>query len=147
MIGSLNWILTLGRFDIAFALNAVSRYNMAPREGHREAVQRIFGYLKHHKNAQIILDPGEPTIRTDALVNKGFNWKELYPDACEDTTFDFIQPKGEQVTFTCYVDADHARDKLTKKSVRGIILLMNNTQLFGHQSARRLWKPPHMDLN
>ena len=44
MIGSLNWILTLGRFDIAFALNAMSRYNMAPREGHAKAVTRIFWY-------------------------------------------------------------------------------------------------------
>ena len=28
---------------------------------------------------------------------------------------------------TCYVDADHARDKLTRRSVTGIILLVNNT--------------------
>ena len=30
LIGSLNWILTLGRFDIAYALSTMSRYNMAP---------------------------------------------------------------------------------------------------------------------
>ena len=129
MIGSLNWILTLGRFDIAFALNAMSRYNMAPREGHAEAVMRIFGYLKSHRTGQIILDPGEPPIRSKAMVNTGFNWQELYPDACEDVLFDFVQPKGEKVTFTCYVDADHARDKLTRKSVTGIVLLMNNTPI------------------
>ena len=33
------------------------------------------------------------------------------------------------MTFTCYVDADHARDKLTRKSVTGIVLLMNNTPI------------------
>ena len=97
--------------------------------GREAAVQRIFGYLKAHRDGQIILDPGEPNIRKQALVNTGFNWKELYPDACEDVTFDFIQPQGEKVTFTCYVDADHARDKLTRKSVTGIILLMNNTPI------------------
>ncbi|MEM7375743.1 MAG: reverse transcriptase domain-containing protein, partial [Bacteroidota bacterium] len=63
MIGSLNWILTLGRFDIAFALNTMSRYNMAPRERHALAVQRIFGYLKYNRNGQIILDPGDPEGR------------------------------------------------------------------------------------
>ena len=30
---------------------------------------------------------------------------------------------------TCYVDADHARDKVTRKSVTGIVLLMNNTPI------------------
>ena len=30
---------------------------------------------------------------------------------------------------TCYVDADHARDKLTRRSVTGIVLLVNNTPL------------------
>jgi len=28
---------------------------------------------------------------------------------------------------TCYVDADHARDKVTRRSVTGIILMVNNT--------------------
>ena len=45
VIGSLNWILTLGCFDIAYALLSMARYNMAPREGHMEAVKRILGYL------------------------------------------------------------------------------------------------------
>ena len=31
--------------------------------------------------------------------------------------------------YTCYVDADHARDKLTRKSVTGIVLFMNNTPI------------------
>ena len=34
---------------------------------------------------------------------------------------------------TCYVDADHARDKLTRRSVTGIILLVNK-------------HPCHMDI-
>ena len=38
VVGSLNWILTLERFDIAFALSTMSRYNMAPREGHMKGL-------------------------------------------------------------------------------------------------------------
>ncbi len=34
MIGSANWILTLGRFDIAYTLSTLLRYSMACREGH-----------------------------------------------------------------------------------------------------------------
>jgi hypothetical protein len=40
--GSANWIITLGRFDIAYATSALARYSMAPREGHFKAMQKIF---------------------------------------------------------------------------------------------------------
>ena len=36
-------------------------------------------------------------------------------------------PQGELATLTCYVDADHARDKVTGRSVTGIVMLLNNT--------------------
>jgi hypothetical protein len=41
------WIIDLGRFDIAYATPAMSRFNMAPREGHLKAVKMILAYLKH----------------------------------------------------------------------------------------------------
>ena len=34
IIGSLNWLITLDRFDIHCATNTLSRLAMAPREGH-----------------------------------------------------------------------------------------------------------------
>src|SRR5688500_7223411 len=47
LLGSANWIITLGRFDINYAVNTLSRYSMAPREGHFKAMCRVFfGYLK-----------------------------------------------------------------------------------------------------
>ena len=46
LIGSANWIITLGRFDIAFAMSTRSRFTMAPREGHFQAMERVFGYLR-----------------------------------------------------------------------------------------------------
>ena len=39
------------------------------------------------------------------------------------------KPKGNTARLTCYVDANHARDKVTRKSVTGIILMFNNTPL------------------
>ena len=34
VLGSLNWIITLGRFDVNYATMSLARFNMAPREGH-----------------------------------------------------------------------------------------------------------------
>jgi hypothetical protein len=45
MIGCCVWIIVLGRFDIAYATSAMSRFNMSPREEHLKAVRRILSYL------------------------------------------------------------------------------------------------------
>ncbi len=129
MIGSLNWILTLGRFDIAHSLNTMSRCSMAPREGHCKNVQRLFGCLSTCPKGQTIIDTGEAPVRDTAIVNSGFKWQEFYPDACEDVPNDAPKPQGNTARLTCHVDADHARDKVTRKSVTGIVLLFNNTPL------------------
>ena len=41
LIGSANWVVTLGRFDIAYAVNNLARYSMSPRQGHFEAAVRL----------------------------------------------------------------------------------------------------------
>jgi hypothetical protein len=48
LLGSANWMVTLGRFDIHYAVNTMAQYTVVPRQGHFLALQRIFGYLKHH---------------------------------------------------------------------------------------------------
>ena len=39
LIGSANWAITLGRFDIQYAMQTLSRYSMALREGHLHAMK------------------------------------------------------------------------------------------------------------
>ena len=46
MVGTLNWITTISRPDIAFDTGLVARYNADPCQEHMEAVVRIFAYLK-----------------------------------------------------------------------------------------------------
>ena len=129
LIGSANWIITLGRFDIAYAVSTLARYSMAPREGHFKEMERVFGYLKRYVDGRIILDPKIAPIRKEAQFNSGFDWVEFYPDAEEDLPPKMPEPTGQLATLTCYVDADHARDKVTTRSVTGIILLLNNTPI------------------
>ena len=51
----------------------------------------------------------------------------LYPDAVEEIPKDAPTPKGTPVRVTIFVDADHARDKVTCRSVTGILVMVNNT--------------------
>ena len=129
LIGSANWIITLGRFDIAYAVSTLSRYSVAPREGHFDDMTRVFGYLSKFPDGKLVIDPTEPKIRSIADFSTGFNWEEFYPDAAEDLPSDRPMPQGELATLTCFVDADHARDKVTCRSVTGIVLLINNTPI------------------
>ena len=45
LIGSLQWILSLGRFDTACAVMSLSSFCVVPRRGHLERLKRVFGHL------------------------------------------------------------------------------------------------------
>jgi hypothetical protein len=59
IIGSLNWTVILGRFEVMYATNTLARFSMAPRLGHLEAAKRILGYLtvKKYPKHRILLNP------------------------------------------------------------------------------------------
>lgn len=129
LLGSANWIITLGRFDIMYATSALASYSNAPREGHMTALMRIFGYLRNFPKGQILVDVHGAPVREEIGITKGQNWDEMYPDAVEDIPTDMPVPRGSAVDITAFVDADHARDKVTRRSVTGVLLLINNTPL------------------
>ena len=60
MIGSLNWIIILGRFYVQQATDSLSRFSMAHREGHFTKAVRILGYLKRFSKRTIIFDNNYP---------------------------------------------------------------------------------------
>ena len=119
LIGSANWIITLGHFDILFATNLLARYCSAPRMGHYYAAQCIFGYLMMKPNGKILIDTGPAPIREEVTPITDHDWHEMYPDACEDIPDKVPTPKGNTVDVLILLDSDHARDKLTRQSVSG----------------------------
>ena len=125
-IGSGNWVITLGRFDVHYAIQSLSRYSMAPREGHLTAVKRVFGYLKKYNKGKVVIDKSHRD--TSQHVTPEYDtWKELYPEAEEEMPPDMPQPRGTKARMTVFVDADHAHDLVTRRSVTGILLFVNNT--------------------
>jgi len=59
------------------------------------------------------------------LHSEEYSWLEAYPHAVEELPPDMPEPKGKPARITCYVDADHAHDKVTRRSVTGILLFVN----------------------
>jgi hypothetical protein len=101
---------------------------MAPWEGHLEAMKRVFGYLKKFPKGKLIMDS---SYRDNSKFDsKDYDsWKEFYPDASEDMPDNMPKPYGKKVRITCYVDANHAHDTVTRRSVTAILLFVNNTPI------------------
>jgi hypothetical protein len=126
IIGCCVWIIVLGRFDIAYATSAMSRFNMSPREGHLKAVRRILSYLKAFPKGRIVVDTSYPDHSIYPIEDHP-NWKDFYPEAEEEIPNDLPTPKVPKVRMTVYVDADHAHDLVTRRSITGILVMLNNT--------------------
>jgi hypothetical protein len=130
IIGSLNWIVTLGRFDVLYATNTLARFSMAPREQHLIMAKRILGYLKKFPHYRIVLNPN-PFETSQLLKNftEQDNWKEFYPEAMEEIPKDRPEapPNARKVQITIFVDADHAHCEVTRRSVTGIVVFVNST--------------------
>ena len=89
---------------------------------------RVFGYLKKWPKGTIIIDPKYPDHAQFDVADYD-NWKEFYPDVEEMVPKDDERPKpkGPKVRITVYKDADHAHDLVTRRSVTGVLLFLNNT--------------------
>jgi hypothetical protein len=129
IIGSLNWTVILGRFDVMYATNTLARFSMAPRLGHLEAAKRILGYLKKHPEYRILLNPNHLDMVKAVETFPEYNsWREFYPEAEEVVPEDRPEPNpGRKAQITVLVDADHAHCAVTRRSVTGILVFVNST--------------------
>lgn len=64
------------------------------------------------------------------IEDDNFDWKEVYLDAAEELPPDMLEPKGKAVQITAYIDADHARGIVTRRSVTGILIFLNSTPVW-----------------
>ncbi len=72
LIGSLQWVVSIGRFDVMTAVMTLSSFRAAPRKGHLERVKRIYGYLAKMKHASIRIRTDEPDYSD--LPEMEFEW-------------------------------------------------------------------------
>jgi hypothetical protein len=54
---------------------------------------------------------------------------EFYPDAGEEIPKDLPPEKGPRVRIIIYVDADHTNDIVTRRSITGILVMLNDTPI------------------
>ena len=137
--GSAQWAVTLGRYDIQYVTNSMARYSSCPKVGHLKRVVRIFGYLKHHSKFRIVFDNDPPNL--DGITFLDHDWSEQYPDVTSDIPQEVPMGFAGIAIIVAYVDASHACDMVTRRSVTGILLCVNLTPIKWYSKLQ------HMDLN
>ena len=90
MVGQLQWLITLGRFDIQAQVVSMSRFRAQPTQGHLEKLQRIYSY--------VILNH-LPDQNVDWVHRVNGHVQEIIPNYIPD-------PLGKTVTTTTTEDAD-----------------------------------------
>ena len=126
LIGALQWVIQIGRLDVATAVMTMSRFRAMPRVGHLERVKRIHGYISKMRFAVIRIRTDEPDLSD--IPEKHYDWEHTaYGGAKETIPDDCPKPLGKRVQTLSYVDANLYHDMLSGKSVTGIIHLLNKT--------------------
>ena len=128
VIGQLQWLISLGRFDIAVHVMSLSRFRAQPRKGHLDRAKRIVGYLLFLPDGAIRFRTGEPDF--SSLKDQEYDWtRSVYSGACEQIPHDIPKPLGKHVQTTHYVDANLHHDLATGKAVTAVLHFLNQTPI------------------
>ena len=126
MIGQLQWIVTLGRFDIHAQVTTMSRFRSAPRKEHLERVQRIYGSVlktKHYSTRHRTEEPDYsyfPNMKHDWSYTVYDNVQEIIPNNCP-------KPLNKSVTTTTTLDANLLHCLATGASLAACLHFCNQT--------------------
>jgi hypothetical protein len=129
LIGMAQWLVTLGRIDICYAVSSLSRFCAAPREGHYKRLLRLWGYLKKYPDKAVAIDARDPLFDPKEPVEFEPDFGDQYGYASEDMDPMFPEPIYDELTVSIFFDSDHAHDKKTGRSISGIIVLVGRTPI------------------
>ena len=128
MIGALQWVIQIGRFDIATAVMTLSRFRAAPRRGHLDRVKRVYGYLSKMRHGAIRIRTELPDFSD--IPEKHYDWENTcYVGAKELVPDDAPVPRGKPVQTSHYEDANLYHCLISGKSVTGILHFLNKTPI------------------
>jgi hypothetical protein len=137
LIGILRWMVELGRLDIYLEVSLLSHYLASPRQGHLEAIYHVFAYIKKSNKSSLVLDPKSILLDVRSFADTPIDaWREFYGDVAEELPADMPAPRGNAVDITCFVDADHAGNVITRRSQTGILIYVNNAPIIWHSKKQ-----------
>ena len=126
MVGQLQWLVTLGSFDLYDQVATMSTFRAAPRQGHMDRLKRIYSYAIRTKDYAIRFRTDQPDY--SFLPDQDFDWTySVYGDVLEILPDDMPEPLGEAVVTTTTMDVNLNHCLATGKSLPGCLHFVNKT--------------------
>ena len=111
MVGQLQWLITLGRFDIQDQVITLSRFQAQSRQGHLEKLKRMNAYVIRTKEYATRFRTTEPDY--SYLPDQNFDWAHtVYGHVQEIIPDDIPDPLGKPITTTTTVHANLSKQNL-----------------------------------
>ena len=126
-VGLLRWSVELGQVCILLETELMSIYLSLPCRGYLEQLFHVFGYLKADPKRNICFDPQHTTTHKQSFAVHG--WYGFYRDVKEDILEDASTTRGNLISTHCFVDADHAGDRYTRRSQTWVLIFVNKSPI------------------
>ena len=128
MVGQLQWLVTLGRFDIHAQVSAMSIFRAAPRQGYMDRIKRIYSFAIRTKDYAIRFRSDQPDY--SFLPDQDFDWTySVYGNVQEILPDDMPEPLDEAVITTTTMDANLNHCLATGKSLTGCLHFVNKRRV------------------
>ena len=136
MIGQMQWLITLGRFDMQTSTMTMSAFRAKPRVGHLERLKRMYCYVNRFPNYMIRFRTQQPDLSMFD-THKNQDWTDsVYGNHTEELPLHAPESLGHQVTLIHYFDANLMHDVLSGKAVTGCIHFINKTPIMWHSKKQ-----------
>ena len=73
------------------------------------------------------MDPSRPQLNEQNFIKA--DWTDFYRDAKDTMPPNAPEPRGNAVIMSCFIDADHAGNKVTRRSHTGVIIFCNKAPI------------------
>ena len=129
--------LEIGRLDIYLETAVLSQYLASPREEHLEAVYHVFAFLKPDPKMKKVFNPkGVEMDKSGFHSIEAKEWHDFYGDVVEELPPGMPPPRGKAVDITCFVDANHASNVITRRSQTCILIFVQNAPIIWYSKKQ-----------
>jgi hypothetical protein len=136
IMDAIQWIVTIGKFDIDTAVITMPIFRMAPRIGHLNRLRRIYGYFSKMQYVSIRVRTEEPHY-SDLPENNYDCTYTVYGNVTELLPTDALETLGIYVTLPHFLDANFVHDVTTGRYMpQGSSTLPTRPQWNGIQETR-----------
>ena len=123
-------MIVAGRFDLTYDVTSLNRFSAAPREVQIKLSKKVFGYLNKNPKRGYAINRQPLTIHIHIGYKKmdlNVDFVNQYSYFREEINDRFPGPLFDELYLSVFVYAYHGHDKVTGRSITGILFMVGST--------------------